>query len=66
MTHPRWSIPPLTTLMENETYKAQYHAYLSQLVEEYIDGGGFDAFYQRTRSLLDTLVESDPTAFYSF
>ena len=54
------------TLMENETYKAQYHAYLSQLVEEYIDGGGFDAFYQRTRNLLDTLVESDPTAFYSF
>ena len=54
------------TLMENETYKAQYHAYLSQLVEEYIDGGGFDAFYQRTRNLLDPLVESDPTAFYSF
>ena len=54
------------TLMENETYKAQYHAYLSQLVEEYVDGGGFDAFYQRTRGLLDTLVESDPTAFYSF
>ena len=54
------------TLMENETYHSQYYAYLQQLVSEYIDGGGFDAFYTRVRSQIDALVESDPTAFYSY
>ena len=54
------------TLMENETYHSQYYAYLQQLVSEYIDGDGFDAFYTRVRSRIDTLVESDPTAFYSY
>ena len=54
------------TLMENETYHSQYYAYLQQLVSEYIDGGSFDAFYTRVRSQIDALVESDPTAFYSY
>ncbi len=54
------------TLMENETYHNQYYEYLQQLVEEYINGGGFDAFYERVRSQIDELVESDPTAFYSY
>ena len=54
------------TLMENETYKEQYHSYLQQLVDEYINGGGFDAFYERVRSQIDELVETDPTAFYSY
>ena len=53
-------------LMENETYHNQYYEYLQQLVEEYINGGGFDAFYERVRSQIDELVESDPTAFYSY
>ena len=53
-------------LMENETYHSQYYAYLQQLVSEYIGGGGFDAFYTRMRSQIDALVESDPTAFYSY
>ena len=54
------------TLMENETYHSQYYAYLQQLVSEYIGGGGFNAFYTRVRSQIDALVESDPTAFYSY
>lgn len=54
------------TLMENETYHSQYYAYLQQLVSEYINGVGFDAFYTRMRSQIDALVESDPTAFYSY
>ena len=53
-------------LMEDETYHSQYYAYLQQLVSEYIDGGGFDAFYERVRSQIDALVETDPTAFYSY
>ena len=54
------------TLMEDGTYHSQYYAYLQQLVSEYIDGGGFDAFYERVRSQIDELVETDPTAFYSY
>lgn len=45
------------TLMADETYHAQYYAYLRQLVEEYITGGAFDAFYTRVRSQIDTLYQ---------
>ena len=54
------------SLLADETYHSQYEAYLRQLVSEYIDGGGFDAFYERVRSQIDALVETDPTAFYSY
>ena len=54
------------TLMEDETYHSQYYTYLQQLVSEYIDGGGFDAFYERVRSQIDELVKTDSTAFYSY
>lgn len=54
------------TLLADETYHSQYYAYLQQLVSEYIDGGGFDAFYERVRSQIDELVKTDPTAFYSY
>ena len=54
------------TLMADEAYHSQYYAYLQQLVSEYIGGGGFDAFYERVRSQIDELVETDPTAFYSY
>ena len=54
------------TLMADETCHSRYYAYLQQLVSEYINGGGFDAFYERVRSQIDTLVETDPTAFYSY
>ena len=53
-------------LLEDEAYSSQYHAYLQQLVTDYVEGGGFDAFYERVRSQIDSLVDSDPTAFYSY
>lgn len=53
-------------LLADETYSRQYHDYLRQLVEGYVNGGGFASFYQRTRSQLDDLVASDPTAFYTY
>lgn len=52
-------------LLENEKYLAKYHEYLQKLTEKYVDGGGFDAFYDRTRQQIDELVSADPTAFYS-
>ena len=54
------------TLMENETYHAQYYEYLRRLVDEYINGGGFDEFYERVRSQIDALVETGPNAFYTY
>ena len=48
-------------LLNLEEYREQYHAYLSQLVEEYVDGGRFDEVYQRIRSQIDTLVADDHT-----
>ena len=53
-------------LLENETYLAQYHAYLSQLVEAYVNGGGFDSFYDRVTAQIDALVQNDPTSFYTY
>ena len=52
-------------LLSNEEYLARYHAYLQQLVDEYVNGGAFDETYNRIRSQIDELVETDPTAFYS-
>jgi hypothetical protein len=53
-------------LLENEEYKAKYHEYLKQLAEEYVEGGVFDKTYNRIRSQIDSLVETDPTAFYTY
>ncbi len=54
------------SLMEDETYHSRYYEYMQQLISEYVNGGGFDAFYTRTRSMIDELVEADPTAFYTY
>ena len=54
------------TLMENEEYHEKYLSYLQQLVDAYITGGGFETFYNRTRSQIDSLVKDDPTAFYTY
>ena len=53
------------TLMADETYHAAYYDYMEQVVD-YIHNGAFEAFYTHTRSLIDTLVETDPNAFYTY
>lgn len=53
-------------ILEDETYLTQYHEYLQRLVEEYVFGGKFQETYNRIRSQIDTLVEDDPTAFYTY
>ena len=53
-------------LLENEEYLERYHAYLQQLVDEYVNGGRFDEVYNRIRSQIDELVEEDPSAFYTY
>ncbi len=53
-------------LLENEEYLAQYHEYLRQLSEEYVQGGRLEETYNRIRSQIDALVETDPTAFCTY
>ena len=53
-------------LLENEEYLAQYHEYLRQLSEEYVQGGRLEETYNRIRSQIDALVDSDPTAFCTY
>ncbi len=53
-------------LLSNEKYLERYHAYLQQLVDEYVNGGRFDEVYNRIRNQIDSLVETDPTAFYTY
>lgn len=35
-------------------------------MDEYVNGGQFDAVYNRIRNQIDSLVETDPTAFYPY
>ena len=53
-------------LLENEEYLEQYHGYLNELVEKYVNGSEFEKTYERIRSQIDDLVGNDPTAFYSY
>ncbi len=53
------------TMLADEEYHAAYYACLQQ-VADYIQNGAFDAWYTRTRSLIDALVATDPNAFYTY
>lgn len=53
-------------VLENSQYLEKYHAYLKQLCEKYVKGGGFEAYYQKVRNQIDSLVKTDPTAFYTY
>lgn len=53
-------------LLENEKYLSRYHGYLEKLAQEYVLGGRFQEVYQGIRSRIDRLVESDPTALYTY
>ena len=53
-------------LLEDETYLSRYHEYLNRLAQEYVLGGRFREVYEGIRERIDTLVETDPTALYSY
>lgn len=53
-------------LLENEEYLSRYHEYLRQLAQEYVLDGRFQEVCQGIRSRIDMLVETDPTALYSY
>ncbi|MBE7011230.1 MAG: hypothetical protein E7415_00985 [Ruminococcaceae bacterium] len=53
-------------VLENEEYKARYHEYYEKLVNEYLYGGKFEDTYNRIRTQIDKLVETDPNAMYGY
>lgn len=53
------------TLLADEDYRAAYYAAMEQVMD-YLEDGGFEEFYTRTRGLIDELVAGDPTAFYTY
>lgn len=53
------------TLLENEEYRQAYYEAM-ELVVDYVQNGGFEEFYTNTRDKIDGLVETDPTAFYTY
>ena len=53
-------------LLQDEQYHEKYYAYMQQLVEEYVMNGGFEQFYNRTRTQIDELVKTDPNALYTY
>ena len=52
-------------LLENEEYNARYHEYLQMLVD-YVENGEYEKVTSRIHSQIDELVETDPTAFYTY
>ena len=53
-------------LLEQEPYHSRYHEYYNRLVTEYFEGGVFETTYQRIRSQIDALVETDPNSMYTY
>ena len=53
-------------MLETEQYHQLYHRCYKTLVQEYIYGGRLDATYNRIRSQIDSLVEADPNAMYTY
>lgn len=58
--------PLIGVLLQNETYAAQYHAYLQQIVDDYVGSGYLTALIDAVDSLIAPSVESDPSAFYTY
>ena len=58
--------PLLGVLLQDETYAAQYHAYLQQIVDDYVGSGYLTALIDAVDSLIAPSVESDPSAFYTY
>lgn len=53
-------------VLENDEYMTRYHEYYNKLITEYFYGGKFEETYQRIRTQIDSLVETDPNAMYSY
>ena len=53
-------------LLENEEYLAQYHEYLRQLSEEYVQGGALASLLENVFSQVGEYYQTDPTIFADY
>lgn len=58
--------PLISKLFENEEYLEKYHSYLKQLMDAYFTDGKFAAKLNKINNEIDSYVENDPTAFYTY
>lgn len=52
--------------LNNEEYLDRYHQYYNQLVQEYVLGGKFEETYNKIRTDIDVLTQSDPNSNYTY
>ncbi|MGG3836906.1 CotH kinase family protein [Paenibacillus thiaminolyticus] len=58
--------PMVDKLLQNDTYKEQYHQYIQQIIEGYLSPERLTARAQEIADMIDTYVEQDPTKFYTY
>lgn len=58
--------PLIGNLLENEEYKALYHEYLQQVVDEYFNSGHFEETIDELDALIGEHVKNDPSAFFTY
>lgn len=58
--------PLYHNLMKNNEYFRQYHRYFDELIAGYFESGYFEDFVSKTRAMISSFVEKDPTAFCSY
>jgi spore coat protein CotH len=58
--------PLIAKLLENEEYKERYHAYLQEIVTQYLNKTYLKSEISRLVALISDSVYKDPTALYTF
>ncbi len=58
--------PLFSKLMEVEEYREQYHAYLEEIADGYVNSGQFTEVLSKVEAAIAPYVEKDATAFYSY
>ncbi|MNI52175.1 Inner spore coat protein H [compost metagenome] len=58
--------PLVAKLLENEEYKAKYHAIIQQMLDGYLQDDTFQARIDELDTMISSYVKADPSAFYTF
>lgn len=58
--------PVLAKLLEVDEYKAKYHEYLQQIVDNYFDNGIYTNTIDKVNSVIGKYVNEDASAFYTY
>ena len=59
------AVPIWKWIMENESYRSQYHDVLDQLIREFFESGAYAEEIDSVYELILPYVQTDPTAFFT-